>query len=285
MNNETESVCVFVRAYNAGRFIVDCLKSLRESAYPGKIYVKILFDEGTNDNTLEILNNIDFNTFNANNRDFEIIKHQNSSPFRALLKYGFERFEDKYSYYAILDYDNLYSLDYINLAIKHISRNPNGNFLYSTPKIIDASGNEIGYLTKKPALPLKFLKYRILFSNFIDASAIFMDQNCLEIIISRLRRLRSSTFDWIFEDWLIGALSLKYCTVNFLPEFKVYYRIHESNTTIQNSKAEKDGTNYNRSLLTILALIFLNDDYKLLKIVGIFSLMQSLPHFLKNRRS
>lgn len=269
MNIESESVCIFVRAYNASKFIEDCLKSIKEQTFSGKIYVKILYDMGTNDNTLEVLNKINLSSLNNDNRSFELINHPNSSPFRALRKYGFEKFEDKYSYFAILDYDNLFMPDYLELAIKNISKDPKGNFLYSIPIKIDISGNNIGYLVKNPILPITYLKYIIIFGNFIDASAIFMDRKCMKVIISKIKLLKSKTYDWIFEDWLIGALALKYCNVSFLSTPKIYYRIHSSNITYNNTT--KDNENYNRGLLTISALFFLNNDSKMLKIVSILS--------------
>ncbi|MGC8937328.1 MAG: hypothetical protein ACP5KV_08250, partial [Candidatus Methanomethylicaceae archaeon] len=80
-------------------------------------------------------------------------------------------------------------------------------------------------------------------------------KSCLNIIVSKLNRLSSKTFDWIFEDYSIGAIAIYYCRVTKLQSSEldqsvVYYRIHNTNLTFGNFTNDRNLTNINRILLT-----------------------------------
>lgn len=253
MNSDNNSVCVIVRAYNAAMYISECLLSLRNQTYQFDIFVKILYDKGSTDSTQQVLQKLDLLSLNTRNRHFTLIEHENLSPFRSLFNYGLEKFARSFSYYAILDYDNYYDLDYIESAIGCLANNKS-QFLYSLPKFVDKSKRELPVKYKIPTHFTIFLKYRIILRNFIDASTIFMTASCLDSILTKIRALRSKTFDWIYEDWIIGALALTYCKSYFLNSPRVYYRIHETNTTFSNIENSQNGTNSNRDILSISAL-------------------------------
>ena len=272
MSLEDNSVCVIVRAYNAASYISECLLSLKNQTYQFGIFVKILYDKGSSDNTLQALQKLDFLHLNSQNVDFEIVEHENLSPFRSLLNYGLEKFAGKYSYYAILDYDNYYSPDYIDLAVKQLNDN-HYDFLYSLPKFVDKCKKEIPTTYKIPS-PGVFLRYRILMGNFIDASTIFMTGLCLDLLITKIQALRSRTFDWIFEDWIIGALALNLCDSHLLPNSNVYYRIHGTNTTYNKIESNQNGTNLNRNVLSISALTLLFKDNLISRIFCVISIFK-----------
>ena len=282
MLKKYESVCVFIRAYNASKFILESLKSLREQTFCGDISITVLYDKGSTDDTIEILQGINVNEFNTINRKLEVIEHPNLSPFRSLLTYGFEKFANRYSYYTILDYDNLFAPDYFEIIIEQMKKD-NTDFMYSFPVKIDISGETLGILFKKSIISRKYLKYRIILSNFIDANSIFLNNLSLNVILSKLRKLKSKTYDWIFEDWIIGAIGLKCCNFDFLSSSKVYYRIHDSNITALNRFADTDRTNYNREMLTISALRFLNNNDIMIKFLTIVKATQITIHSFINK--
>lgn len=273
MNSDDNSVCVIVRAYNAAPYISECIMSLRNQTYKFNIYIKILYDEGSTDNTLQVLRKLDLPSLSTLNRHFELIEHEKLSPFRSLLKYGFEEFAGSYSYYAILDYDNYYDQDYIELAVNHLAKNK-CDFLYSLPKFVDNSKRELIAPYKIPPYTNKFLKYRILFANFIDASTIFISAQCLDLLITKMQILSSKTFDWIYEDWIIGALALNHCKSSFFPLSKVYYRAHEANITYQNVTNSQNGTNSNRDILTVSAFKLLFNDNLVARISCVISVFR-----------
>jgi len=257
-----EKVCVFVRAYNASKYIDECLDSLINQDFSSEIYIKILYDKGSSDDTLNHLERyIKYHNI-QNNRNLEIIQHEHCSPFRALLN-GMIMFCDKYDYFSILDYDNLYNNKYISKAIEAL-KSTKSDFLYSNPIVIIGNLNNIrGKLVETALFNIKSkrkLKYIILRNNFIDASTIFMTKEGCKAIKSKLIYLSSPTFDWIFEDWAIGALALYYLSFTRLEGTFVYYRIHESNITVGKSNLEKDIFNFNRGILTISSFQILLKD-------------------------
>lgn len=248
--NENTKVCVFIRAYNSEKYIEEALSSVFKQNFGGNIFVKILYDMGSKDDTYNKIKYI-AGRLKRDGLNIEIIEHPNASPFRALINYGFKNFIELYDYFTILDYDCFWDDNYISQALSTIK---NQGFLFSNPIIINEAGQKIGLID---IIPFKlsgqwFLKNIILWTNFIDANVIFLNRMCAKIVLNKLELLSSKTFDWIFEDWAIAAVSLYNCKIVKMDKPLVYYRVHTSNTTAGNKMAKEDLTNYNRKSLTVL---------------------------------
>ncbi|MGP6208045.1 glycosyltransferase [Cuniculiplasma sp. SKW3] len=250
--NENVDVCVFIRAYNSQKFIKEAINSVFNQNFNGNIFLKILYDEGSTDDTYSVITDISVK-LQKGGFDIEVIKHPHASPFRALLNYGFKNFVESYDYFSILDYDCFWDVNYIAMASHTIGKN---DFLYSNPIIIDELSRKIGVMGHIPSILDKrfLLRYIILFRNFIDANGIFMSKSCAKLVISKLDLLSSKTFDWIFEDWIIGAIGLYFCTVKKMDQNLVYYRLHSLNTTAGNRIASQNMTNSNRDILSTVSL-------------------------------
>lgn len=261
---EKKKVCVFVRAYNASKFIDACLGSLINQDFSSEIYIKILYDEGTKDDTLIVLTNYLTDHNNQAKRHIEIIQHEHCSPFKSLLIHGLMKFRDEYDFFSILDYDNLYHTHYITKSVESLEL-LKADFLYSIPVVIDKFGHLSGKNLVNIPLNVKrqlLLKYMILGMNFIDINAIFMTKDAVKIIIPKLIQLSSPGYDWIFEDWVIGALAVYYLNVNKLEDHYIYYRVHEGNITGGLRNPEKDKINFNRGILTLSCFrILLGQDF------------------------
>jgi len=161
INMANEKVCVFVRAYNASKYINECLDSLINQDFPSEIYIKILYDKGSSDNTLDYLEKYIKCHNTQSNRHIEIIQHEHCSPFRSLLV-GLSMFCDKYDYFSILDYDNLYENQYISKAVETL-KSSKSDFLYSDLVFFMNDLNNIK--EKSASLNIKskrLLKYLIL---------------------------------------------------------------------------------------------------------------------------
>jgi glycosyltransferase involved in cell wall biosynthesis len=274
INLANEKVCVFVRAYNASKYINECLDSLIGQDFSSEIYIKILYDKGSSDNTLDYLEKyIKYNNTQSN-RYIEIIQHEHCSPFRSLL-IGMKMFCDRYDYFSILDYDNLYDNQYVSKAIETLKMSKS-DFLYSNPVTIMGDLNNIGEkLLKNRSINIKskkLLKYLIFKGNFIDGNTIFMTKDGCNTIKSKLVELSSPTSDWIFEDYAIGAVALYHLNVTTLKGNYIYYRIHESNITCGNNNFKKYKLNMDRNILTYSSFgILLRDRLNLVqKLIYLF---------------
>ena len=93
-------------------------------------------------------------------------------------------------------------------------------------------------------------------------------------MLAKTQALRSRTFDWIFEDWIIGALALNRCNSYLLPNSNVYYRIHGTNTTYNNIRSNQNGPNFNRNVLSISALALLFKDNPISRIFCLISIFK-----------
>jgi glycosyltransferase involved in cell wall biosynthesis len=122
-----EPVSLIVGAYNVETYIEAALGSVLNSTYEGPIEVIVCYDLGTKDRTLDISKKIIEKT-QYENRMVKVIAHEHTSPFRALLNYGFTNASGKFI--AILDYDNLYPRDYIGKIVKKALETQN-DFLFA----------------------------------------------------------------------------------------------------------------------------------------------------------
>jgi len=259
INMANEKVCVFVRAYNASKYINECLDSLINQDFPSEIYIKILYDKGSSDNTLDYLEKYIKYHNTQSNRYIEIIQHEHCSPFRSLLL-GMSMFCDKYDYFSILDYDNLYENLYVSKAVEALKLSKS-DFLYSDLVVFMNDLNNIKEKSVSPNIKSKrllkylikskrLLKYLILNGTYIDGNAIFMTKNGCNTIKLKLVDLSSPTYDWIFEDDTMGALALYHLNFVKLNGNFVFYRIHESNITYGKNNLKKTILNMNRRILT-----------------------------------
>lgn len=117
---------VIIRAYNASRYIAEALSPIINQTYSGPIEILVLYDEGTRDNTMEIISEF---LKRINNKTFpdrliRIYAHTHMSPFRSL-QVGLKLANG--NYITILDYDNVFS-------------NKCPSFLFTNALLIDTNG-------------------------------------------------------------------------------------------------------------------------------------------------
>lgn len=216
-------VSVVTRAFNAEKYVKEALESILHQDYPGEIELLICYDRGSSDNTLRAIESEVMRR--SVNRPIKLIKHEHTSPFRALSIYGFSSFTGQYV--AFLDHDNLLPSDYIRKLVEGaISRNL--EFVFTRAHIVDGTGKDLA--KNLFTIPNDYRSVRrIVLRNYIDLNTMFIRSDRLRRIAQELSTLNDKFYDWVHEDWLIGMMALKQGKVEHFGDLEMYYRVHESN--------------------------------------------------------
>ena len=187
---EDKNICVIMRVYNSERFIEEALDSVFKQKFWSTIYLTILYDEGTTDSSLKILQNIIPNE----KIQVDIIKHPHTTASLAILYT--QKINKLCDYYCFLDYDNYYAENYLSTVIKYITTNEI-DFLFSPIYIVDSNGFVIEKALHKIQ---KFPKYKILGGPFIDMNTIVLSKIAFCYIIEKLNTISKYFFYWFHED-------------------------------------------------------------------------------------
>jgi len=245
--NSLPKISVAIAAYNAEKYIREAITSIVNQDYPGDIEIIVLYDEGTTDKTLQVINELKESL--PLRRSLVVFQHSHTSPFRARI-YSLKNFTGDYVH--LFDYDNIMPPDRISKVVNHISKTGAG-FLFSNARIIDSNGHDVGRFLlniKDPNL-LKLIE-----GNFIDVNTIVISRSCAEKLWVHLNQLRYRYFDWVFEDWLLSLLAFKHCKVHYMDDTYILYRIHGDNLTASSNVYTRLFNN-EKALKTLLAFYFL----------------------------
>lgn len=241
-------VSVIIRAYNAEKYIANAIKSILNQSYSGFIEIIICYDDGTSDNTLNIIKNFKDSSYHG--RDVLVYKHTHMTPFRALQNYGFVY--SKGDYIMILDYDNVMPKYYISTIMKYAEESK-ASFLFSNAELIDQNGSPLKkkliYITKERPYDIK----KLITWNYIDGNTIAIRRDFMKKIRINLIKLSNKFFDNIFEDWLIALLALKESVPYYVKNAYIYYRIHSDNITAGEGTLYKTLNTFIRDITTLLA--------------------------------
>lgn len=249
---------VIIRAYNAEKYIQDAVYSILNQKCRCPIEIIILYDEGSTDNTLEKLEELQKMPM-PENIALKIIRHPRTTPFRAL-QIGFR--EARGEYVTILDYDNMYPPEYLETILQTAEKHPEATFLFSKAYIFTDNQKTEKALVEIPEDIYDIRKQ--LVSNHIDVNTQIFKKSCKSTIEKLLEKLNYNYFDWIFEDWLIATVALKFCKPLYVKDAYVLYRVHGTNVTYMPSSQEgnliKRLYNIDRSIKTLIAMLYIFND-------------------------
>jgi glycosyltransferase involved in cell wall biosynthesis len=123
-------ISVAIPSYNRGHLIEQTIQSILAQSYP--VDEIVIADDGSNDNTKEIISNI--------NANIKYVKIKNSGPAVAR-KTAIELCNNEWI--ALCDSDDIWLPDHIKNFIEHVQIYPNVNFYFSNFKILgETQGNK-----------------------------------------------------------------------------------------------------------------------------------------------
>ena len=127
------------------------------------------------------------------------------------------------------------------------------DFLFSNPRIFNEDGDQEMLVRDMPD-DLKKLARLQMWSNRIDINAIVLSKKGADLVASRLKSLSFQSYDWIYEDWVIGNISILELRYTFTDAFSIKYRAHSQNITFGSQDLVKGISHKQRLLLSRFAI-------------------------------
>lgn len=215
-------VDILLATYNGGRFLREQLDSIFNQTFTD--WHIIVSDDGSTDNTIEILNEyikkfpdkmtmVFSNTHFGNARDnfFYLMKHANSK------------------YIMFCDQDDYWLPNKIEKTLNFLKIHENGNptLVYSDLEVVDEFLNTISYsFIKYQKLNLKKVTFNSLIMENVVAGCTMMINSSLKNIALNYRNSENI----IMHDWWLALIAEKFGNLVFLDDTLIKYRQHSNNS-------------------------------------------------------
>ena len=212
---------IIVPAYNAEKFISETLKSVRKQTVPLSDFELILINDGSTDNTSEI---IEREIFGMNN--FLFLNRDKNLGQAASTNQGINSSSGKYI--ILLDADDLLEPNAVESTLRFMERNPRVEYSYSRHRRIDEKGN---FLENRPGY--SFSLERLFHFNFVGHLKCFSRE-----IHDRLGGFNEEIIyaqDW--EHVLSASEILRKGQISQNSEYLYLYRFYQGNSsTVKNEE-------------------------------------------------
>jgi glycosyltransferase involved in cell wall biosynthesis len=150
-------ISVVIPAYNAERTILETIHSVQQQDFSG--FEIIVIDDGSTDNTLNILNSI-------NDARLKIFSYPNGGVSVARNR-GISHSQGQFI--ALLDADDLWTPDKLSLQLQTLQLNPSAGVVYSWTRFMDEHGKS--FYDDKPLFYKDNVYSQLLVSNFIASGS------------------------------------------------------------------------------------------------------------------
>ena len=225
LNDETSLVSIIIPSYNHADYLEQAVESALAQTYE-RIEV-IVIDDGSRDNSVEILRRID-------DPRLKFFAQENQGA-HATINRGLKLATG--DFLTILNSDDVFHPNRIRELLAEFEADPDVLLLSSWIDVIDANGNVLGtkegWLNMEPwpiAHPELSFKQtddfllNLLMGNFVATTSNIMMRRGLYEQIGGMRNLRF-THDW---DFVLRAAAAVKCKL--VPKPLLQYRVHETNT-------------------------------------------------------
>ncbi|QLL85278.1 glycosyltransferase family 2 protein [Aeromonas caviae] len=221
-------VSVIMPIYNGGLYLREAVESVLNQTYTN--FELICIDDGSTDNTLEILNE-----YASRDKRIRVVSRENKGLITTLNE-GISL--ANFDYIARMDADDISSKDRFLKQINFLKKNKDVAVVGCSYQKIDAFGNIIGY-RKQSASPY-FLRALSLFGSPLAHPSVVINRSILNADY-----LYDNNYDCA-EDYELWLRILKKYKISNINDFLIKYRILES--SISRSKKEQQQYSVARAL-------------------------------------
>lgn len=169
--DSSNNFSVIIPTYNSAKYIKNTLISVVNQTYLN--YEIIVIDDGSNDNTVEIISNF---FKNLNNISFKLLEQKNSGAGSARNN-GINN--AKYDWIAFLDSDDLWNFNKLSVINDFLNKNKNYNFLCHNEYINELDGTQLINNYSKNFNFTKDLVSQLYEKNYFSTSAIVVKKAIL----------------------------------------------------------------------------------------------------------
>lgn len=204
-------ISVIMPVYNGEEYIKNTVESVLGQTFSD--FEFIIIDDGSTDNTLNILKNFSDNRIK--------ILNQNHGGIVKALNLGIK--ESQGEYIIRIDADDICISNRFEKLITYMNENPNVSVCGSWVRKIDKEGNVIGELKYPPIDHKDIKRYAILHNPFIHPSVIVRKK-----VFDKVGLYKNFKHN---EDYELWTRVLKVGRGHNIPEFLIDYRIHQNQVT------------------------------------------------------
>ena len=207
------AISIVIPAYNAEKYILETIASVQQQTFTD--YEIIVIDDGSIDKTVDILKTVEdtrLNVFSHANAGVSIARNRGIAQARG-------------EFIALLDADDLWTPDKLEMQIKALQSSPQAVLAYSWTYFMDASGKSI-YLAQ-PMWIEGDVYTQLLSSNFIQSigSNVLIRKKALNEVGGFDSELTHG------EDWELCARLAAHWPFVLVPQHQVFYRQHLSSVS------------------------------------------------------
>lgn len=194
---------IIIPTYNSEKYIEKTLQCVINQSY--KYYELIIVDDGSNDNTVNVV----INFFKNNSNISYKILAQNNSGAGSARNRGIRN--AKYSWIAFLDSDDLWDKNKLYVVNEYILKNKNCNFLCHNESFLELNGNKsINNYSKNFNFNYPLVK-QLFVRNFFSTSAIVCSK---KILLKNLGFNESLKSAQDYEMWLRMSKDISLIFIN-----------------------------------------------------------------------
>lgn len=205
---------IIIPAYNVAKFIPETIKSIKQQTAKHSDFETIIIDDGSTDNTAEIISKQISNLSNI-----VFVKREKNLGVCATRNQAIELAKGKYM--LLLDGDDVLEPQAIESTLEFMERYPDVHYSYSKHKRIDTDGNLI---CSRPSYP--FSKEKLLHFNFAGHVKCFTKE--IHGKIGGFDTGLKGAEDW--DHVLRASEFLRETQIKQNPVYLYKYRIHNNNT-------------------------------------------------------
>lgn len=219
MPNEEPLVSVSIASYNHAEYIGLAVESVLAQTF--KNYEIIVADDGSTDDSLEILNSY----ARKFPEQIRVFTHENHENRGISMTANLTLEKSKGKYIALLGSDDVWEKNKLALQIPILEQNPKIGIVYSKAKIIDSRGKATGTIIGENFKKNRDQFEQILAKNFIPAATAVFRRECFE-------RIGGFDENLVFGDWELWLRILAHWEMAFVEEPLALYRVHQRNTSL-----------------------------------------------------
>lgn len=219
MSNEQPLVSVCIASYNHAEYVGLAIESILAQTY--KNYEIIVVDDGSSDNSLEILNSY----AQKFSERVQVFTHENRENRGISITTNLAIEKSKGKYIALIGSDDIWEKNKLSLQIEVLEQNPRVGVVYSKAKTIDSRGKVIGAIVGENFKKNRDQLAQIMAKDFIPAPTAVFRRECFD-------RLGGFDENLVCSDWEMWLRILAHWEMAFVDEPLVLYRVHRRNTSL-----------------------------------------------------
>ena len=212
-------VSVVMPVYNREKYVAKSIESVLNQTYTN--FEFLICDDGSKDSTWSILER-----YQAKDNRIKLLKNEKNLGIANTRNKLVENVKGKYL--AILDSDDLWVRDKLEIQVNFLDKNTNYGMLCTDYSFIDDNGKLLSKQTYKFE---KIIDNRLDFGNCIAHSTVMLRLSVLSTLFAQDKMYYNPSYTFA-EDYELWCRIRKHTKIYHMNRILYHYRLHDKNTTV-----------------------------------------------------